>query len=399
MKKILFTTTALVAAGLIAGPALADKANDSFDPIPSQPAGVTLDLGGFYKAGFGYLNEDADSTQTGVANQRGYAVKHDVEVYFTGETTLENGLTVGARVELNTSDDRDLGASTDTQDANGDEKFAYFRGAFGEVRAGNEDGARRLLSVQAPQGSNVFGSGDSYISFGNIPTGSSAAGVATFTNFTGENDTVQGLGVENEDAAKLIYFTPNWNGFTLGASFAPDANGSGNNNVGLTDTESTSGNVFDIAAIYEGQTNNLGYKLSAGYTVEDSGVVSTASVDDEDAYSLGLNLMWNQWTFGGSYGRFNNVDEVANEDAAVWDLGVTYETGPYIVGLSGSFGDYDESTTQEVEYDTYVLSGTYNLGQGIDLTAAIQYHDLDFNVAGENNYDSTGFMVGTDIRF
>src|SRR5262249_47516984 len=58
---------------------------------------------------------------------RDYVFKQDVEVYFLGETNLDNGLTVGARVELEGQ------TSGDQIDA----VYAYFSGGFGEIRFGD----------------------------------------------------------------------------------------------------------------------------------------------------------------------------------------------------------------------------------------------------------------------
>src|SRR5262245_45753484 len=86
MKKALLGTTALVAAGLAVGDAYAAD-------------GVKLGIGGRYMGAAGVIfGEDSDTYSTG--NTRNYVFKQDVEVYFLGETVLDNGLTVGARVEL-----------------------------------------------------------------------------------------------------------------------------------------------------------------------------------------------------------------------------------------------------------------------------------------------------------
>src|SRR5262249_52315957 len=86
MKKALLGTTALVAAGLAVGDAYAAD-------------GVKLSIGGRYMGAAGVLfAEDADGYPESAT--RNYVFKQDVEVYFLGETVLDNGLTVGARVEL-----------------------------------------------------------------------------------------------------------------------------------------------------------------------------------------------------------------------------------------------------------------------------------------------------------
>src|SRR5690606_902883 len=87
MKHILLGTSALVAAGLLAAPANAAEK-------------IKLGLGGFYAASMGaILDDDNDAGESG-DNRDSFAIHQNVEVHFKGETTLDNGITVGARVEL-----------------------------------------------------------------------------------------------------------------------------------------------------------------------------------------------------------------------------------------------------------------------------------------------------------
>ena len=114
MKKALLGTTALVAAGLAVGDAYA------------ADTCVQLTIGGRYMGAAGALfGETSDFYREG--NTRNYVFKQDVEVYFQGHTTLDNGLEVGARVELEGQ------TSSDQIDA----VYAYFSGGFGQVRFGD----------------------------------------------------------------------------------------------------------------------------------------------------------------------------------------------------------------------------------------------------------------------
>ena len=123
MKKVLLGSTALVAAGLIAGHA---EAAD----------GVKLSLGGYYRGVAGVMFDDFDGAAAGTEDDlRDYVFKQDVEVHFKGETTLDNGLTVGAVVQLE-------GQTSGDQI---DEVYAYFSGGWGELRFGDDDEALTQL--------------------------------------------------------------------------------------------------------------------------------------------------------------------------------------------------------------------------------------------------------------
>ena len=81
--KHLMLSTAVAAVAFIASPALAQ-----------EDSGVKLGLGGMYKGYVSYVDMDED-----LADIHAMDILHETEVHFKGETTLDNGLTVGAKVE------------------------------------------------------------------------------------------------------------------------------------------------------------------------------------------------------------------------------------------------------------------------------------------------------------
>ena len=85
MKRALLGSTALVAVGLCAAGAIAAD-------------GVKLTIGGYYHAAAGGIAGDDFSASSGVDEDdlRDYAFKQNVEITFSGESVLGNGLTVGA---------------------------------------------------------------------------------------------------------------------------------------------------------------------------------------------------------------------------------------------------------------------------------------------------------------
>src|SRR5215213_4226159 len=112
MKKILLGSTALVATGLLVGEAYA--ADNT----------VKLGFGGRYLGAAGYvISQDSDDAL--VDDSRDHVFKQDIEVHFRGEGVLDNGLTVGARIELE-------GQNQDGDQI--DESFAFISGGFGELR-------------------------------------------------------------------------------------------------------------------------------------------------------------------------------------------------------------------------------------------------------------------------
>src|SRR5262245_35264243 len=180
MKSILLGSTALVAAVSITGAAQAAQ-------------GVQLGLGGYYQGAAGLLlSQDNDAGEPG-AHTRNVVFRQDVEVHFKGETTLDNGLTIGARIEME-------GQQSDDQI---DEVWAYFKGGWGQLRFGDDDDAYEQLAYLIPSASKIFGVDTPNFEFANNLSGAG--------NVVQTNTTIQRL---SGDATKIIYFSPNFGGFT-----------------------------------------------------------------------------------------------------------------------------------------------------------------------------------------
>ncbi len=385
MKRILILSGLF--AALVASPAWADQ-------------GVKLGVGGYYKNAFGIVaDEDDGASQPQALNRRDYSLKQDVEVWFSGSAKLDNGIEVGALIEL---EGQTTGASAS---GNGqiDGTIMYFKGNFGEVRVGDTDDARVLKSVYGPQASMVFSADHmtgEYLSFSNNP-------LTTLTtygnNIAGTNSTTQYV---EPSATKLIYLSPSFNGFSFGVSFTPDATSDKQNIGGATDPDNNAGHnseAWSIAANYDGQFSNTGVKASLGYTGSDN---ETVGVDDVDAFQAGLNLDFGMFGLGGSYAKLNNG--LGNDlDVTVFGISGTYATGPYTIGLGWTHGDYEVTATREPELDTFMLSGAYAMGPGITLDAAVQFNNYDNDGTGAigsgltatDDYDSTAIMVGSTISF
>src|ERR1017187_5956727 len=139
MKKLLMCSAAIALGLAVAAPAKAD--------------GIKLDLAGHFKGYVTWLSQD---TIPGT-NERHFDILRETEIHFTGETTLDNGLTVGVHHEA----DIDSQYNAAGGNANGDRfategSYAYFSGAWGRVNFGKEDGANYLLQVAAPSADENF---------------------------------------------------------------------------------------------------------------------------------------------------------------------------------------------------------------------------------------------------
>ena len=193
MKKVLLGTTALVAAGLlVSGVAYAQDEEMMEEMAPAEP--ISVSVGGYYNAAIGFASGSA------ATDVQSPSIAQDIEIGVGGSTTLDNGVTVGvkANIEGNSGDGSDS--------ASLDERWIYFSGSFGDIQVGSIESASQQLTNFAPGAGGVFGVNSPFFLF----TPGLESYITTYDD-----------GIGNEDSAKLVFFSPSFNGFRVGASFAP----------------------------------------------------------------------------------------------------------------------------------------------------------------------------------
>jgi outer membrane protein OmpU len=332
MKKILLGTTALVAAGAFVGAAQADE-------MMAEP--VSVGVAGYATAVVGFVSDGDDAT-------RGQEVNHVYEIAVSGSTTLDNGITVAVHGQLGTS-----GQYTDSEGSRPfDETHITMSGSFGSLRIGRTESAAFNSTVAAP-GYGIGGMiGVNYVWF-------NTAGAHVNTYHSGA------LG--NEDAMKLVYTTPNFNGLTIGASYAPnnsDASFTGRSTDGMG--EHTAVGMTYSTGFMDGGSLTLG----TGYETASNG----GGGDDASAMRAGLNISVDQISFGGSM-----YDHDA--DGMQYDVGASWTEGATELGLQyGHNEDGDAGLT--------LAHLTYTLGPGVLIGGQIG-----------SSEDVTQVMLGTSVFF
>ncbi|MEE8506683.1 MAG: porin, partial [Kiloniellales bacterium] len=86
-------------------------------------------------------------------------------------------------------------------------------------------------------------------------------------------------------------------------------------------------------------------------------------------------------------------------DVENWDVGVTYATGPWTVGVT-YLNSEAETSDGDDELDAFVIAGTYNLGPGVNVWAGVKWYDFEDALgAGDSENEATFGMIGTSISF
>jgi outer membrane protein OmpU len=337
MKKLLLSTVA-VAAMTVAAPAFAG----------SDDSGVKLDVGGYFK-GYGvYVDSDTETN-------RAVDMIRDTEVHLSGETTLDNGLTVGAHIEA------------DADQADGftiDESYAYFSGSWGRVNLGAEDGAAYLLQVAAPSADSNFDGIRQYVN----PFAETGFNLDYDHDVSGKSD-------------KVTYLSPVMGGFQAGFSWTPEkgrdesreTSGVGSNTAENVDT-------VDVAVRYEGSFDAVSVTAGAGYS----------DYEGDNAWNAGLDLGMGAFGVGVVYTTEDDADATTATDT--WVVGVDYTTGPFTLGASYLNQDKESDDT---ETDRYAAGVTYAYGPGMTFRGSVAYQDFDTTT----DVDGTAVMLGTQVNF
>ncbi len=389
MKKQLLGTTALVAASMLAwsGDASAQKV---------QP--VQVSIGGYFGQWLGYVDQDGRGGASTTGDPAKFDTRYDQEIHFNGRTTLDNGITVGFRVELE-------GATSGDQI---DETYAFVESRFGRLEVGSLNSVNYKMHYTAP---DVFTRG--FVQEGQVfdwlvQTTGSPVSDSMFGNTVSR--------MWDNDSEKINYYTPRIAGFQVGFSYTPEARQDSNaviqQSVGYQSGWSAAGNfvrtfgAFDIAA-------SLGYQT---WSVPDGN-----SAPDPKQYNAGLVVGFAGFKLGGSYGKMEDARQatsgtnaaaatgpgITNNEGQAWNVGGSYTFGPASVSLTYMSTKNDDSfagstTAQGDDKFTVVsLAGKYLIGPGVSIEAALftskqrgnnPTTDLDDNKA-------TGFITGMLLVF
>ena len=344
MKKVLYSTTALAAVGLLA-----------LTPADAQAAEkVKLGLGGFAIWAGGISNSESDLHKT----QGSVNMHTDSEVYFRGNTTLDNGIRVDVIVQLE-ADQVNAGIIDESYLKVGNMK------QWGEFRLGSTKSAHFLFRAFGPHVSTLVNATNADISTLYVPNTTQVKGPAMFFSHEG-----------GADRMLAMYVTPNLNGFQGGISWTPGQN---NTNAppqtkGEGATESSN---ISIGANYKGKFGDASVAVSGGYTKVDGAKGAGA---EYNTLQGGLNVGFAGFSVGGHWAKREDDTPMSKaDDREGFMAGMGYKTGPWNVALTwlNTTDDVHAMIPGEVEHNQYTLGMTYSLGAGVTVGASIFQVDLE----------------------
>ena len=225
MKKVLLASSALVAGAAFSAPAMAADGEivwSAFTQFHVSSTGV-----------------DNDSTVSGGDTNNGVDFNTNSEIALTYTATADNGLTYGLHIQLEAD-------QSNTNDV--DENHIFLEGEFGKVLLGDQDSAGDALMVSGSSVGFQFGMFGNYT--GSNMTSNSSARMGSANSAADFSD--------SSDDTKITYFTPTFNGFKAGITYAPDADTG--NSVSADNTSRD--NHIDGGINYSGNFND--FSIDAG---------------------------------------------------------------------------------------------------------------------------------------
>jgi hypothetical protein len=405
MKKLLLGSTALAAAGLFSGGAMAA------DPI-------TLTVNGYYQFYMVFGNYDrvpsynSLGSQTGLSNKGRFdRLTQEGEIWFNGLTKLDNGTSVGFRVELE-GYTQQVGGSTSA----GDQMDEYYLIAFGDW------GRMEVGATNGPMDKMVYGTPTALPGFGMVSTNFTFYSPGTNNAFSTAIQGDRNIG----DANKVIYYTPRFAGIQIGVSYTPEfLPGLNGNSCAATGgfaaqysvcTKHDLGqwqNAIDAGINYLAKFNSLDVALYGGFmTAGAESHLNLKGVDTDRRWwhwLTGANLTYQGFSIGGYIGRDNN-GLVSGNQTWIYSAGATYTTGPWQFGVGwvklvrtenakdifvlGTASGAPGNDT----YQRFEAGGNYKLAPGIQLIGGLNWN-IGNGQRADEKVDGWQVFFGTALVF
>ncbi len=358
MKKILLATTALIMA----------SATPSF-------AKLEVTVGGFASFQAAMFDNDAGNNST-----RDFQSESQIAVHADG--VAENGLQYGAKVLLNTS--------TSDGTPNSEKVALYLAGGWGRVEMGDDYGAEELIVYAPTVGiGQINGSYDDFVI--------AADRGHALNDRRKHNFTALGSG----KSTKVTYYTPRVAGFQAGVSYAPEYDQG--ESVVFTKNTTLFSDMYELGLNYEGQYQDVMFKAGANYN--GGSAPGVAGVDEDlSTWGLGAQVGYKGFKFGGGYtdqGDSGSTAGLTKDDVKSYNVGLTYENGPWGVGVSyvdidlNDNGDAHALVTDGLggTYSAVAMGGTYAVAPGLSVGADLAFYERNRPAAADTN----GYVLMTDV--
>jgi len=331
MRKLLLTTTALVAAGAISTAATASD----------------FSISGDFK--FSYDERDSGIAVAGESGDRMYTEQN---IVFNWVNKTDSGLEISMHSVLNSE-----GAGGTETNAT-EESAIKIKGGFGTIQLGNDDGAGDQLTRTAH---DILGTPDAL--HGDLPNFHRSAGTGNLADDNAD------LNHDIDDEANITYILPKMGGLTIGASYKDGGADTGQN---ADETE--------VAAKFEFSAGDVSGALHFGQNSMDGANPGETGLD---ASSMGIDV-----SMGNIRAVFAQAqrDVDATVETEITDFGVSYKVSDAL-SMGVVMTEVTENTGGE-SLDVTSVGATYTIASG--LKASLTYHDYDYKAGSSSETNDDG---------
>jgi len=336
MRKVLLTTTALVALGGVS-------------------AASAIEISGGYM--FDYNSTDNTGAAADAANVSGNKFGSDGNIDFKGSTTTDSGLTFGGMIRMQTNNDG--GATALSIEDQG----AYIEGDFGYLMLGQTDG--------------VVDGMDSFMTTGDFVEN----GIGTTNNNLNVNTQV----TDNESAGKIGYRSNNISGFQFGVSHE-DGGAAAAENDDLTSWMVT----YDLMGAAK-----LGYASAKIKSADNDGADVTMTHAGISTSMAGFTIQ----AAVGSDKTAGAAGAADTSKIDTRDVGIEYSLndaiGLYFVDVSSEEKTGDNAG-DKLDGNTFGLS--YSVASGVGVV--LEYNDAEFKDSSASTTEGqTNTYAGLKVSF
>ncbi len=370
MKKVLLGSTALVAATAVtAGMTTAAKAEMSVGGWAYQAFGLALD-------------SDKNTSQ-----HDGLVSYQNSEITFRGGETLDNGMVISVKAEMNAANGEGRAHGTAGKNESIDEASFTISDDWGSLELGGQDGASDSMHV-----------GCAWISGGKgVCSGvySQYASNATYGgSFMGTSSTMW------SDPNGITYTSPSMNGLQFGVSYLPANRSSAATAPAWTyATNSDLENNWSAAVAYSGDMSDASVALSFGVDHVANPNGSAGADDDRTQFRAGADIGTGGFGLNLSYASQDyKTSSTAQVDAWTFEAVASYSTGPSTFGLSYAYGEKDttqNTSNDETEARIIALDYSHSIGGGVYWD--VHLADIDYDTAGSTTSDADAQVLQTGV--
>ena len=381
---------ALLPAALAA--ALSLGAGDAAAQVQTA-SNFKLTVGGdaFFEAGFVDQKRDAGLRSTEFRNR--------LRLLIIPTAKADNGLEYGARIRLR--------ANNGDRTTDADRAFLFAQGSFGTLRGGLLSGVDndvhlfmqtpldwRMLVLYNEPFAYIGGTSNGGATVNGVPAGADLPYLKTGFDWIDLNF------LEN-NATKIVYYSPRIAGFQIGVDFTP-RNDSSNSDVsrvklgsGTAPFTNTYQNILEGGVNYDARIGDVAVKAFGTAMVGSAVDTPAVTYHDLRAWHVGGQLGFGVWSVGAGYldvgkSGLGKASGIAADRTRTWSTGFQYRDGPVAAGFQYQHGQDagNPALPGARSVDTYTAGGMYTVAPGLSVGGEYALFRARSDTAGRNDRGS-----------